>query len=134
MRRLWEDVFVNQWAFAFGAQLTRGKMKYRLGYSYNTNPINHCVGDNLDGFPVARTSPTIPGGQHGDHQPAPHHRAASAGRISCCQLDLDLFAGGLFNATDEFGAPTQPRSPSITRHGVDLALRSRDLPPVIAAA
>ena len=51
---LWEDVFVNQWAFAVGAQLTRGKLKYRLGYSYNTNPINHSVGGNLDGFPVGQ--------------------------------------------------------------------------------
>ena len=41
---LWEDVYVNQWAFAVGTQLTRGKLKYRLGYSYNTNPINHSVG------------------------------------------------------------------------------------------
>ena len=51
---LWEDVFVNQWAFAVGAQLTHGKLKYRLGYSYNTDPINHSVGGNLDGFPVGQ--------------------------------------------------------------------------------
>ena len=56
--KLWEDaagysdIFVNQWAFAFGAQLTRGKMKYRAGYSYNTNPVNHNVGSTFSGLPV----------------------------------------------------------------------------------
>jgi len=33
-------------------QLTRGRNKFRLGYSYNTNPMNHNVGDRLAGFPV----------------------------------------------------------------------------------
>jgi hypothetical protein len=27
----YSDIFVNQWAFAFGAQRTGGKMKYRAG-------------------------------------------------------------------------------------------------------
>ena len=56
--KLWEDaagysdIFVNQWAFALGAQLTRGQMKYRAGYSYNTNPVNHNVGSRFSGLPV----------------------------------------------------------------------------------
>lgn len=100
----WEDVFVNQWAFAVGAQLTRDELKYRLGYSYNTNPINHSVGEELDGFPVgqsgvqlfqAASTPTI----------NQHRITAGIGRQGFLvpSLDLDLFAGGLFNAHDVFG-------------------------------
>ena len=51
---LYRDVFINQWAFALGTQLTRGKMKYRLRYSFNTSPVNHSVGDSLNGHPVAQ--------------------------------------------------------------------------------
>ena len=51
---LWQDVLVNQWVFAIGTQYTQGNYKFRLGYSYNTNPINHNVGNNLDGFRSAR--------------------------------------------------------------------------------
>ncbi len=47
---LWQDIMVNQWALALGAQLTRDKMKYRVGYSYNSNPINHSVGSSFDGI------------------------------------------------------------------------------------
>ena len=72
---LWEDVFVNQWAFAFGAQLTRGKLKYRLGYSYNTNPVNHSVGDRLDGFPVAQADVQLfQATSAAFDQPTPHYR------------------------------------------------------------
>jgi long-chain fatty acid transport protein len=47
---LWRDLMINQWAIAFGAQYTQGRTKYRLGYSFNSNPINHSVGDQLYGI------------------------------------------------------------------------------------
>ena len=79
---LYHDVFVNQWAFAVGSQLTRGKNKYRLGYSYNTNPLNHSVGDNLSGLPVGTGfGSTFSGGKHGDNQPAPDYRRYRASRF-----------------------------------------------------
>ena len=101
---LWEDVFVNQWAFAVGAQLTRGKLKYRLGYSYNTNPINHSVGGNLDGFPVGQDAVQL--FQASSTAAISQHRiTVGIGRKGFLipNLDLDLFAGGLLNAHDEFG-------------------------------
>ena len=101
---LWEDVYVNQWAFAVGTQLTRGKLKYRLGYSYNTNPINHSVGGNLDGFPVGQSAVQL--FQASSTATISQHRiTAGIGRQGFLvpSLDLDLFAGGLFNAHDEFG-------------------------------
>ncbi len=51
---LWDKVLVNQWAIAVGAQYTQGCNKYRLGYSFNSDPINHSVGDQLNGSLVGQ--------------------------------------------------------------------------------
>ena len=102
---LWEDVYVNQWAFAVGAQLTHGKMKYRLGYSYNSDPLNHSVGSNLDGFPVGQDAVQL--FQAASTATINQHRiTVGIGRQGFLvpTLDLDLFAGALINAHDEFGA------------------------------
>lgn len=101
---LWEDVYINQWAFAVGSQLTQGKLKYRLGYSYNTNPINHSVGANLNEFPVGQSAVQL--FQAASTATISQHRiTAGIGRqgLLVPNLDLDLFAGGLVNAHDVFG-------------------------------
>lgn len=101
---LWEDVYVNQWTFAVGAQLTRETLKYRLGYSYNTNPLNHSVGGNLSEFPVGQSAVQL--FQAASTATICQHRiTAGIGRQGFVvpNLDLDLFAGGLLNAHDEFG-------------------------------
>jgi long-chain fatty acid transport protein len=110
-RKLWEDadlyrdVYVNQWAFAVGSQLTNGCYKYRLGYSYNTDPLNHSVGANLDGIPIGQSAVQL-------------FQAASVGTINQHRLtaglgiqgfmfpnvDLDMFVGGMFNAHETFGS------------------------------
>ena len=48
---LWQDVFVDQWAFAVGTQYTREGYKYRAGYAYSTDPINHNVGGSSTDSP-----------------------------------------------------------------------------------
>ena len=83
----------------------RGKLKYRLGYSYNTDPINHSVGDNLDGYPIGqeagatfKASSTAAISQH--------RITAGFGRQGFLipNMDLDVFAGVLVNAHEDFGA------------------------------
>ncbi len=101
---LYKDIYIDQWAFAVGAQLTRGKLKYRLGYSYNTNPLNHNVGTRLDGYPVGQDAVQL--FQAASCATINQHRiTAGIGRegflVPC--LDLDLFAGGQLNAQDQFG-------------------------------
>jgi long-chain fatty acid transport protein len=123
---LWEDIFVNQWAAAVGAQLTRGKMKYRLGYSYNSNPINHSVGDSLDGFPYAQANVQL--FQAASTAVINQHRITGGiGRQDFLfpKVDLDLFAGGLFNATDDFGPHTQA-SVAVYYAGMGLTWRYGD--------
>ncbi len=103
---LWQDVMVNEWAFAVGAQLTRDKMKYRVGYSYNSNPINHSVGSSFDGISGVGADAI----QLYQASSAPfvnqHRITGGVGRQDLLfqGLDLDLFAGGLLPASDKFGA------------------------------
>jgi long-chain fatty acid transport protein len=101
---LYKDIYINQWAFAVGAQLTRGKLKYRLGYSYNTNPLNHNAGSQLDGYPAGQAAVQL--FQAASCATINEHRITGGigyeGFLVPC-LDLDLFAGGLLNAHDQFG-------------------------------
>ena len=102
---LYKDIFVNQWAFAVGSQLTRGQTKYRLGYSYDTNPLNHNVGNSLDGFPVLKDEIQL--FQAASMAVISQHRiTAGIGRQGFIvpNLDLDVFAGGLLPAADQFGS------------------------------
>ena len=81
-------------------------MKYRLGYSYNTNPTNHNVGNRLAGFPVAQDQIQL--FQAASLPAISQHRfTGGIGRQDVLPgLDWDFFAGGLFGASDEFGART----------------------------
>ena len=102
---LWQDVMVNQWAFAVGAQLTSGKMKYRAGYSFNSNPINHSVGDSFDG--IAGVGADAIQLYQASSAPFVNQNRLTGGigrqDLLFPGLDLDLFGGGLFRASDTFG-------------------------------
>jgi long-chain fatty acid transport protein len=104
---LWQDVLINQWAFAAGAELTRGKMKFRIGYSYNSNPINHQVGGSLDGFPVLQSNVQL---FQAASVPLVNQNRITAGfgrkDLLVEGLDLDFFAGGMFKASNSFGPDT----------------------------
>ena len=116
---LWQDVMDNQWVLAVGSQLTRGRTKYRLGYSYNTNPMDHNVGDGLSHLPVAQNA--IQFLQASSLPFINQHRiTAGIGRDDFLikGLDLDLFAGGLLDATDQFG----PFETSVAIYYVGLGL------------
>jgi len=127
--KLWEDapgysdIFVNQWAFALGAQLTRGRMKYRLGYSYNTNPVNHNVGSSFSGLSVLQDRIYLL--QASETAAISQHRlTAGFGREDFLVrgLDLDFFAGGLLKASDEFGPNT---SASVAAYYIGMGLTWR---------
>jgi len=101
---LWQDFFVNQWAIAIGTQLTRGKMKYRLGYSWNSNPTNHDVGTSFDGIPVLKDQLQF---YQAAILPAVNQNRITGGvgrqDFLLPGMDLDLFAGGMLPASDNFG-------------------------------
>jgi len=105
---LWQDVMVNQWAVAVGTQLTRGKMKYRVGYSWNSNPLSQSVGNNLDGFPILQQNVQL---FQAANVPLVNQNRITGGvgreDFMMKGLDLDMFAGGLFKASDDFGSHIQ---------------------------
>lgn len=123
---LYRDIYVNQWAFALGGQLTHGKMKYRMGYSYNSNPINHNVGNQLSGLPIAQS--LIEFYQASETATITQHRfTAGFGREGFLfpNVDLDFFAGGLFPASDTFGTHT---SASVSAYYLGMGLTWRFCP------
>ena len=42
----WKEVYVDQWIFSMGAQLTQGPWEYRVGYGYADDPTR----ENIDGI------------------------------------------------------------------------------------
>ncbi len=120
---LWQDVLLDQWAIALGAQYTSGLTKYRLGYSFNSDPINHSVGDNLDGRPVGQNFVQL-------YQAAnvplvnQHRITAGVGRqdVFFRGLDVDLYAGGMLPQTGQFG-PNNTASLGIYYLGLGLTWR-----------
>lgn len=111
--KLWEDaagfgdLFVNQWAFALGAQLTQGRLKYRAGYSYNTNPINHDVGESFSGLPLLQDRLYVL--QASETAVINQHRLTAGIGVEDFVfrgLNFDVFAGALLKATDDFGPHT----------------------------
>ncbi len=127
--KLWEDaagysdIFVNQWAFAFGAQLTHGRLKYRAGYSYNTNPVNHNAGSSFSGMPILQDRLYLL--QASETAIINQHRLTGGIGLADFMfrgMDLDVFAGGLFKASDEFGPNT---SSSVAVYYIGLGLTWR---------
>jgi long-chain fatty acid transport protein len=102
---LWQDIMVNEWAVAVGAQLTRDNMKYRLGYSYNSNPINHSVGSSLDGIGTIAAAVQL---YQASSAPFVNQNRITGGigrqDFLFPGLDVDLFGGGLLPASDSFGS------------------------------
>ncbi len=121
---LWQDVFVNQWAFAVGTQLTRGQMKYRLGYSYNSNPINHNVGSSLDGFPVAQEQIQLFQAAAVPQSTSIALRPALAGRDSSFRTSISICLPAAFSRVRTvWPARTGVAGRVLHRHGHDLAVR-----------
>ncbi len=104
---LWQDVFVDQWAFAVGTQYTRGSYKYRAGYTYSTNPINHNVGGSLDGFPIGQAEVQL---IQAAAVPLVYKNRLTIGvgkeGVMVPNLDIDLYGGVLFEGSDSFGPHT----------------------------
>jgi long-chain fatty acid transport protein len=120
---LWQDVLVNQWVLALGTQYNTGKYKLRAGYSYNANPIKHSVGSSLDGFPVAQDNVLL--FQAGSAPFVNQHRLTfGIGQrgVMVPNLDIDLFAGGMFKASDNFG-PNTTASLAVYYAGLGLTWR-----------
>ena len=101
-------LFDDQWALQLGAQYAvNDRVRLRLGYAWNENPMRNAVGDNAGGiFP--------PGGAaHIQYLEAlnaaiPQHRITGGVGVRDVLpgVDLDLLAGGMFEESQTFGITT----------------------------
>jgi long-chain fatty acid transport protein len=105
---LFSALYNNQWALQLGAQYTvSDRLRVRCGYAWNENPMRDLVGDEAGGI-------LPPGGalhiQYIESLFAaiPQHRIT--GGVGVRDLlpgvDLDLFAGGMFENSQTFGVTT----------------------------
>jgi len=102
----WKDLCNNQWAFAFGTQLTRGKWRYRLGYSFAEPPVDPTPGSTVAGLPVGQAGVEFyQATQAGIVYK--HRLSAGIGLVDVLPgVTLDLYAGGLLPESYQFGTST----------------------------
>lgn len=100
---LYRAVYDNQWVFQLGAQYSAGRARFRLGYVYAQNPLQSTVGISAGGVTVGVT-----GLQYVQAQLAAinqHRISAGVGVVDVLPgIDVDLFAGGMFEESQSFGA------------------------------
>lgn len=105
---LFGELFKNQWAVQFGTQYTiNDRVRLRLGYAWNQNPMRDSVGDRLGGL-------LPPGGvaqvQYTEALFAAIPQDRITGGVSLTDVlpgvDLDLLAGGMFEKSQTFGITT----------------------------
>lgn len=59
--KFYEDIYENQTVVAFGAQLTQGKARWRIGYSHASSPIKDNVGSSVgEATALSYNGATIP--------------------------------------------------------------------------
>ena len=100
-----KSIYKNQWVYQFGAQYAASqRLRLRVGYAYNENPMRQ---DNLvtsiggvslpDGIPALRYV-------QGQFAAISQHRITGGVGIRDMLpgIDVDLFAGGMFENTDQF--------------------------------
>jgi long-chain fatty acid transport protein len=97
-------IYDDQWVYQTGLQYTFGpKVKMRLGYSYNTNPMRDPTVTSIGGVPVPDG---IPGLRYIQGQFAAinqHHLTGGFGISNVLPgIDMDVLAGGMFEAEEQF--------------------------------
>ena len=100
---LFRAVYNDQWVFQFGAQYSVGRLRLRGGYAYAENPLRSEVGVSAGGLTVG-----VNAIQYIQSQLAvinQHRLTAGVGVVDVLPgIDFDLFAGGMFEDSQRFGA------------------------------
>lgn len=100
------DIYTDQWVYQFGAQYAvNERVRVRLGYAYNENPMRPAVLDSLGGVPLPDGVPALRYVQGQFAAISQHRLTGGVGiRDLLPGLDFDLFAGGMFENTDRFAS------------------------------
>lgn len=102
------ELFNDQWAVQFGAQYTLShRILLRAGYAWNENPMRDSVGDRLGGVVPPSGFAQV---QYIEALFAAIPQDRVTGGVSVRDVlpgvDLDLFAGGMFEQSQTFGITT----------------------------
>ena len=120
----WGALFDDQWVYQFGAQYSSGPWRLRLGYAYNTNPVRSNVGPNVGPGPLTAGRSAV------EYLQATMAGATSQNRITAGVgyqdilpgVDLDLFAGGMFEGDEKYGTHS---TSSVESYWIGLGLTWR---------
>ncbi len=99
-------IYGDQWVYQFGTQYAvNRRLRVRLGYAYNENPMRSPVSDSVGGVPLPDGVPGVRYVQGQFAAISQHRLTGGVGiRDLLPGLDFDIFAGGMFKNTDQFAA------------------------------
>jgi long-chain fatty acid transport protein len=98
-------IYRDQWVYQFGSQYRLGRLRFRLGYAYNENPMRSVAPASAGGItPGLRAVEYF----QGQFAAISQHRITGGigARDVLPGVDMDLFAGGMFPETQTFGGHT----------------------------
>jgi long-chain fatty acid transport protein len=101
---LFDALYDDQWVLQIGSQFSPSqRIRFRLGYAFAEDPMRDIPGTALGGF----VPPSVEYIQAQFAAINEHRLSGGIGvRDALPGVDLDLFAGGMFDATDTFGTTT----------------------------
>jgi long-chain fatty acid transport protein len=99
-------IYDDQWVFQLGTQyLVNPRLRLRMGYGYNENPMRDAVLTSIGGFPLADGVPGLRYVQGQFASICQHRLTGGIGiRDVMPGMDMDLFVGGTFEDSDEFAS------------------------------
>ena len=106
---LFGELYLNQWVLQLGAQYAWSpRVRLRAGYVYAENPIDPNVGNSAGGIiPPVQAEAALQYVQATVAVINQHRLTCGAGiRDVLPGVDLDVFAGGMFDASQDLGAFT----------------------------
>jgi long-chain fatty acid transport protein len=99
-------IYTDQWVLQLGAQYAAtSRLRLRLGYAYNENPMRGATVTSIGGVELPDGVPGLRYVQ-GQFAAIPEHRVTGGVGVRDVLpgVDLDLFAGGMFENTDQFAS------------------------------
>ena len=102
---LFQDIYRNQWVLQVGSQYRlNSRTRLRLGYAFAENPIDSNVGTSVAGIAVPGGVPAVKYLQAQFGVVNQHRLSAGIGINDVLPgLDFDALAGGMFEASQQFG-------------------------------
>ena len=100
---LFGELYHDQWIVQLGSQYTIGRVRLRLGYAWAENPIRDNPGQSAGGVSPPNGRPVVEYAQSTLAVANEHRISAGVGICNVLPgIDFDLFAGGMFEASQDF--------------------------------